>query len=522
MICSLRFALMTLLLCNIAAFASVTVSTPTNGSTIGTSVEFVASASSDAGLPISSMMIYVDNQSDFLVYSNSLNTTLSLSPGAHVAVVKSWDSGGNLYSTTVSFTSSTNSTSPSGSTGVTVVSPTPGATLGSPAHFNASAISTGQYPITSMMIYVDNQAQYTTYASSLDAYLNLSPGSHVAVVKSWDASGAIYSQTVPFTCGTSQSGSSGVTVTSPTPGASLGSPAHFTASAISANQYPITSMMIYVDDQSQYTTYASSLDTYVNLGPGNHTAVVKSWDASGAIYAQTVPFTVGSVDASPASASSVTGASTISDIQQMWGWNSCSDCAGAGQNVPMAQFSMTQNVGSPSLDGNATQFWLGGNTPYANALWWKDLSSGSGASHFTYDLYFYMDNPNAAEALEFDVNLVYNGRYYVFGTQCSPRWSGTWDTWNANDGTWNSTGVGCPTFPAYNWNHVTIELERTWDSQLHWIAITMNGARHPIDRYVASNPTGYNNGVGIDFQMDGDYNQENYSVWLDKVSLSYY
>jgi hypothetical protein len=50
----------------------------------------------------------------------------------------------------------------------------------------------------------------------------------------------------------------------------------------------------------------------------------------------------------------------------------------------------------------------------------------------------------------------------------------------------------------------------------------MNGARHTIDRYVASLPTGYNNGVGVDFQMDGDYNQENYSVWLDKVSLSYY
>jgi hypothetical protein len=428
MVSSFRFAVLTLLLCNVAAFAGVTVSTPSNGSTIGTSVEFVASATSDAGLPISSMMIYVDDQSDFLVYSNSLNTTLSLSPGAHVAVVKSWDSGGNLYSTPVSFTSTTG-----------------------------------------------------------------------------------------------QSGNSGVTVTSPTPGAALGSPAHFTASATSADQYPITSMMIYVDDQAQYTTYASSLDTYVNLGSGNHTAVVKSWDASGAIYSQTVPFTVGSsgVSSAPAAPASSSG-NTISDIQQMSGWNSCSDCAGAGQNVPIAQFSMTQNVGSPSLDGNATQFWLGGNAPYANALWWKDLSSGSGASHFTYDLYFYMDNPNAAEALEFDVNLVYNGRYYVFGTQCSPRWSGTWDTWNANNGTWNSTGVGCPTFPAYSWNHATIELERTWDNQLHWIAITMNGARNTIDRYVASVPTGYNNGVGVDFQMDGDYNQQNYSVWLDKVSLSYY
>ena len=415
---SSRFAAVVLVLCNVSAFAGVSVSAPGNGSTIGTSVQFVASATSDAGLPISSMMIYIDNQSDYLVYSNSLQTTISVSPGTHIATVKSWDSAGNLYSTTVQFTA------------------------------------------------------------------------------------------------TNQSGSAGVTVTSPLAGAIVGNPAHFVASATSPDQYPITSMMIYVDDQALYTTYASSLDTHLNLSPGNHIAVVKSWNAGGAIYTQTVPFTTGS--------SSAPSGNVISDIQQLPGWDSCSDCAGAGSGAPVAQYSMTQHFGSPSLDGNSTQFWLGGTTPYANALWWKNLPAGSDASHLTYDLYFYVDNPNAAEALEFDVNLSYNRRYYVFGTQCSPRWSHTWDTWDENNGTWNSTGVGCPTFQAYNWNHVTIELERTLDDQLHWVAITLNGSRHSIDRYVASKPTGYSNGISVDFQMDGDYNQESYSVWIDKMSLSYF
>ena len=511
---SFRFAVLFFAVCNIAAFAGVNVSSPGNGSTVGTSVQFVASASSDAGLPISSMMIYIDDQSQYLVYSNSLNTSISVAPGSHMAVVKSWDAGGNLYSSTVSFTASAQA----GGSGVSVSSPTNGATTSTSVHFVASAASADQYPITSMMIYVDNQSQYTVYANSLDTYVNLGAGSHNAVVKSWNAAGEIYSQSVSFTASSGQSGGgpqsgSGVSVSSPTAGANLGSPVHFVASAVSPDQYPITSMMIYVDDQSQYSVYANSLDTYVTLGAGNHTAVVKSWNSAGEISTQTVPFSVGSSSAPPPSNGNV-----IANIQQLSGWNSCSACAGS-QGI--AQFSMTQHEGSPSLDGNTTQFWIGGNTPYTNAMWVKSLSAGSDATHFTYDLYFYMDNPSAAEALEFDVNVAYNGQYYVFGTQCSPRWSQTWDTWDENAGSWNSTGVGCPTFPANTWNHVTIELERTWDNQLHWIAISMNGTRNTIDRYVASKATQYSNGISVDFQMDGNYNQTDYSVWVDQMSLTY-
>jgi hypothetical protein len=508
---SFRFAVLFLAICNVAAFAGVNVSAPANGSTVGTSVQFVASANSDAGLPISSMMIYIDNQSQYLVYSSSLNTSISVAPGAHVAVVKSWDSGGNLYGNTVNFTASAQA----GGSGVSVSSPTNGATTGTSVHFVASAASADQYPITSMMIYVDDQSQYTVYTNSLDTYVNLGAGNHTAVIKSWNAAGEIYSQSVSFnasTGGGSPTGG-GVSVSSPTAGASLGTSVHFVASAASADQYPITSMMIYVDNQSQYTVYANSLDTYLTLAAGNHTAVVKSWNAAGEIYTQTVPFAVGSSSTPPPSNGNV-----IASIQQLSGWDSCTSCAGGQGN---AQFSMTQNEGSPSLDGNTTQFWIGGNTPYSNAMWIKTLSAGSNASHFTYDLYFYMDNPNAAEALEFDVNVAYNGQYYVFGTQCSPHWSHTWDTWDENAGTWNSTGVACPVFSANTWNHVSIELERTWDNQLHWIAISMNGTRNTIDRYVASKPTSYNNGISVDFQMDGDYKQTDYSVWIDKMSLTY-
>src|SRR5258708_27163518 len=147
MLVSFRNMLVILLLCNVAAFAGVTVSAPSNGSVVGTSVQFVASASSDAGLPTTSMMIYVDDQNRYLVYANSLNTTLSLNSGTHNAVVKSWDSAGHLHSSSVQFTSVAGQSGGSGS-GVSVSSPTSGATVGNSVHFVASASSPNQYPIT--------------------------------------------------------------------------------------------------------------------------------------------------------------------------------------------------------------------------------------------------------------------------------------------------------------------------------------------------------------------------------------
>jgi hypothetical protein len=316
----------------------------------------------------------------------------------------------------------------------------------------------------------------------------------------------------------------GVSVSSPASGATVASPAHFVASATPASSAPITSMMIYVDNKAVYTVYQNHLDTTVTLGTGSHKADIKAWDSKGALYTSSVTFTAGSgtTTTSSNSSSSSGGGNTISNIDEKPSWDSCSACAGAGANGPVAQYSMTQSQSSPAMDGKATKFWIGGSTPYSDVIWVKTLSNPGNATHFTYDAYFYMTDPNSSEALEFDFNLTSNGHYYVFGNQCSPKWSHTWDTWDMNAGKWVSTGIACPVFTAYSWNHVTIEVEKTSGNQLHWLAITYNGNKHYIDRYVNSQGTSWTNGMSIDFQMDGDYAQHQYSVWLDKVSLSYY
>jgi hypothetical protein len=103
-----------------ASFAGVTVSSPAAGSTSGSPVLFVASATSPH--PITAMRIYVDNISVYLVSASSLNTSVTMSTGTHNVVVQAWDSTGAVFKTPLSLTVS--STSPT---------PTPTPTGGFPA-----------------------------------------------------------------------------------------------------------------------------------------------------------------------------------------------------------------------------------------------------------------------------------------------------------------------------------------------------------------------------------------------------
>lgn len=300
-----------------------------------------------------------------------------------------------------------------------------------------------------------------------------------------------------------------VSVSSPGSGSTSGSPVHFIASASSG--YKVSSMMIYVDNKAVYTVYSGSLDTYVSIAAGSHYIAVKSWDSTGALGTKTFNITVSN------SSSSTANSTTYYAVDQMSGWQVCTACAGV-VGVPDATSSFAQNQVSPSMDSKSMKFSIGGTTPYRNALWYKGFGANS-SSHFVFDTYFYLTTPNYSEALEFDLNQYINGRKYIWGHQCSPKWSGTWDTWNQSTGHWESTGIPCPVFPAYKWNHVIIEVERTPDNQLHFVSITYNGVKKYVNRYRASTGTSWN-GFSIDFQMDGDSAQHDYSAWLDKLNVS--
>jgi hypothetical protein len=232
----------------------------------------------------------------------------------------------------------------------------------------------------------------------------------------------------------------------------------------------------------------------------------------------------------------------ISNLQQQSGWQSygelppdyalCTSCSASGPDVT---WSMQQNVTSPSRSGNATTFTIGGQTPYADVIWINHLIGDystqnlpdpnytlTEAMHnFIYDVYFYGTDLSKAEALEFDINQFVDGKSFVWGTQCRIA-NGKWWDISINGGqNWQPTG-NAPCYPNENaWNHVTIQVQRTSNDQLLFQSITLNGQIYTLN-YTEDPGTSDWHGITINYQEDGNYAQQQYSVTLDNLNFTYW
>ena len=399
--------------------------------------------------------------------------------------------------------------------GVTVSTPTNGATTGTPTHFVASASSSN--PVTAMRIYVDNNNYYTVSSNKIDTYLSLSAGSHYVVIVAWDSTGAsMVSPGMKINVTSTTSTGQGVLLYSPTDASSWSSAVHFVASASSSA--PITAMRIYSDGQDVFTTNSGSMDTYVNLPVGQHYIVVQAWDSTGRVLqapAKTINVTTSNASTIPSNST------VISKIEEMSGWEHCTICAGPGGNGTPVPYSMTQWLSNPSMDGSSATFWIGGSTPYSAALWWKQLGPNKNATNFVYDLYFYMTAPNYSQALEFDVNQSVGGKKYIFGTQCNYRGTGQWDVWDGIAQAWRATGVACAVPSAYQWHHLVWEFSRDNSGHVNFIAVTLDGVKKYINRTYSMGPSAVDE-INVAFQMDGDHAQHAYQTWLDQVKLTYW
>ena len=178
---------------------------------------------------------------------------------------------------------------------------------------------------------------------------------------------------------------------------------------------------------------------------------------------------------------------------------------------------MTPDQEDPSLSGSSSVFWLGGPTQYSNALWWRELGPDSKPTHFTYDLYFYLEDASAPEALEFDVNQTIRGTRYVFGTECSYRSTGDWQVWNSAGGKWFNTDVPCPTVSSNQWHHLVWQFERI-NGKAHFISVTVDDKTTPVDKYFDPQQYG-SEGISVAVQLDGDSHQTPYKLWIDKMNL---
>jgi hypothetical protein len=404
---------------------------------------------------------------------------------------------------------------------VSVSSPANGATIPGAVHVVASAA--GSAPITAMRVYDNNNSAYAINGASINTYLSLAAGAHYLVVQAWDSAGGVYKTPLNITVSTSAPAptptGSNVTVSSPSNGATISGSVHVVASASAGA--PITAMRVYDNSNSVYAVSGNRIDTYLALASGSHYLVAQAWDSAGGVYKTPVSITVSGSAPAPTPSPIPTGGTTIANIDQLTGWQSCTVCAGAGGTGPVASYSMTQFVGSPSMDGHSAVFWVGGTTPYSDALWWKQLGAQSTATNFVYDVYFYVANPSAPQALEFDVNQSVAGYKHIFGTQCNIRGDRQWDVWDGAGKRWVPTGITCNAPTAYAWHHLTWQFKRPSASQVTFVAFTLDGVTSYVNR-TYSQLASSGSELNVAFQMDGNYAQQAYNVWLDKVSLRYW
>jgi hypothetical protein len=314
-----------------------------------------------------------------------------------------------------------------------------------------------------------------------------------------------------------------LTVSSPTNNSSVTSPLNVVASATPKN--PIFFMRVFVDQNAEYFTFDNSINTQIFLAPGQHTITVYAEDNQGYISATPVNVNVTSQQQQ----------TLVSSIQDMAGWQSCGGlfprgsgragqiCA-AGGGTPTS--TMTQNQTSPAMDAKSAKFSIGPAQPacphYCNMLYFNPFAGGDNVSHFTYDLYFYIDNPNAPQALEFDMNQTFGGNRWVWGSECNFKADGKWDIWNDAPNTgWEATYIPCTPFPANTWIHLVWQVERV-GNQVHYISLTVGDQVYQVDTYYPYQQQWTLEEIDNAFQMDLDALGTPYNVWLDQVNVTAY
>ena len=241
----LRYTILLITSFALPALATVTVTSPTPGSTVTSPVNFVASATTNTcAAGVSSMGIFFNNKLTYFAKgANQINTQLSLSAGAQRAVVEEWDHCGGASTTAVNFTVAGQTTS-----GVVVSSPANNSTVTSPVHYVASASSnTCSAGVASMGIYVDNKLVYkASGAQQINTQLSLSAGYQHTVVQEWDYCGKSMSTTVNITV--QEASAPTLTLTADPSSIASGSSSTLTATATNATEVVITGT-----DGSSYT-----------------------------------------------------------------------------------------------------------------------------------------------------------------------------------------------------------------------------------------------------------------------------
>jgi hypothetical protein len=209
-------------------------------------------------------------------------------------------------------------------------------------------------------------------------------------------------------------------------------------------------------------------------------------------------------------------ATRTENVQADSGWQTC---IGTCANAPTPQtYTLTQNVTSPSLngDGTAASYFESG-TPYGDVMWYYHLGNSS-ATSFVIDLYLMIDHPENVQALELAVLKNDGLNWYKTSTQCNYQ-SGALRGFNVQSFQWVDLGANCVPAQANTWQRVTLQYSIT-GGMTNFDGVSFDGVLQPISASLPPEPqSAPSELLGVHIQLDNANTASGYTVYVDDWSL---
>lgn len=217
------------------------------------------------------------------------------------------------------------------------------------------------------------------------------------------------------------------------------------------------------------------------------------------------------------------GSTVISNVQE-GNWRTCGACGDSGGTGPLADFSFTTGISSPSEDGEATQFSIAATVAFSNGFFYQiqtPVTNQFNALTYAFDLYIPTGMENAPQAIEFQCQQILDGWLYNFAWQADYN-SNQWRIFNYVTQAWDGTGLALERFTPGTWHHIMGEYHN--DTTGHGVfhdALTVDGVRNLINIRHDAVATTRQNQFANAFQLDSNSVPAPYSVYVDEMTITY-
>lgn len=389
---------------------------------------------------------------------------------------------------------------------------------------------------------IDNDATVIRGVTAYDIDVSNQPigvGTHTIHFKSWTRSGICPVVDTTFTVGqvSGSSGSSGnpnsgqgITVASPIPGSTDPSAVWIRAHNVGCNGLAPT-FFGYSMDGSGYTSRGvTSYDiaATTQVGGGTHTVHFKSWTQAGLCPVVDSTFTVGGGGGGGGGASPTAGsggnipsnAAVSANLEDSGSWEYTHDGATSG----WSSGSTISPAYTPSGDVGREFYVRYSN--YGGEIYHLSFGNDPNATHFVYDAYVYVEDPENVQNIEMDMNQVMsNGATVIYGAQCATA-SHSWEfsTMWGNNPHWNPSNIPCnpASWSANAWHHVQIASHRDNSGVVTYDWVNLDGVQSYFSNakgWAAKNLGWEHGDLLINFQLDGRQGSGSITAFAHHVNV---